>query len=741
MMEEGLLNGFKKRWQQTLYVECLFYAVGVGTFVYLLSQDIGYGILGFVLTFGVSLAVIKPWKISVENAIAYVDAHVPQAGFSSGLLVLPQDQLTNLSKLQRYRIATQLQPIFSKLQPPHHIMRATLVMFGLILLGLAARFVGTDLRKASKGHTSPQEIQFAPLDSLSTSVAVPTLENTMITINQPDYTGIPNTQTTNPNLKAVVGSIIIWQLEFKGEVSEVTLDCMGELFPLSKSKGRFTLRQKLDASGFYSFAFKDSEGNGYVTDLYSLEAIKDESSVVEIQDLDQYSYFEFDQDKRLPLNTIITDDFGVADAFIVATVSKGTGESVKFREETLRFDGTFPKGKKRLQLQKQLDLDELNMDPGDELYFYVEAMDNKSPTSNISRSETYFAVIRDTITDDFAVESTLGVDLMPDYFRSQRQLIIDTEKLIKDKPNLSEYDFKFKSNELGFDQKSLRLKYGQFMGDETEMQTAPGQVSAAEDDHDHEEERGEDDPLEGYSHKHDTENEHNLVEEHDHGEESEEEEEDPLHDYLHDHGDPEASTLFEKSLKAKLRDALSIMWDAELYLRLYQPEKSLPYQYQALKIIQEIKNSARIYVHRIGFDPPPIKEEKRLTGDIKDISNVNKEDRFDHQLSFSHARNAISRLEELVRGQNEFTEQDATLLQNAGNELAEKAVVEPLKYLKVLQGLRDLNKVSNRTMKNYKTVRKNLLSVLPKVENNPGKENRYVDDINALYLKELESYD
>ncbi len=33
--------------------------------------------------------------------------------------------------------------------------------------------------------------------------------------------------------------------------------------------------------------------------------------------------------------------------------------------------------------------------------------------------------------------------------------------------------------------------------------------------------------------------------------------------------------------------------------------------------IQEIKNSARIYVHRIGFDPPPIKEDRRLTGKLK----------------------------------------------------------------------------------------------------------------------------
>ena len=32
-------------------------------------------------------------------------------------------------------------------------------------------------------------------------------------------------------------------------------------------------------------------------------------------------------------------------------------------------------------------------------------------------------------------------------------------------------------------------------------------------------------------------------------------------------------------------------------------DKSVAFQ----ELIQEIKNSARIYVHRIGFDPPPIK--------------------------------------------------------------------------------------------------------------------------------------
>ena len=64
------------------------------------------------------------------------------------------------------------------------------------------------------------------------------------------------------------------------------------------------------------------------------------------------------------------------------------------------------------------------------------------------------------------------------------------------------------------------------------------------------------------------------------------------------------------------------MWDSELHLRLYDPATSLPYQYRSLTLLQEIKNHARIYVHRIGFDPPVIKEqEKRLSGDLDEIEN------------------------------------------------------------------------------------------------------------------------
>ncbi|MER3318272.1 MAG: tryptophan-rich sensory protein [Allomuricauda sp.] len=739
MMGAGSIKHFQTRWQQSKYVEGLLYAVGFGGFVYLMTHNVFFGILGFLVALGIVLWVLKPWKISSENAVGYIDAHLPQAGFSSGLLLSPANELSDLSKLQQYRVASQLEPVLSKLRPPHNLLKAALAMFGLILLGVAGSFILAKVQSPLNATPSNREqITFSPKDSLSTTTETPELIQTNITIQYPGYTGKGAVTTSVSNIKAVEGSRVTWNLEFDGNVQEVEMDLMGEHIGFTKNQESYLVTKTLEASGFYSFTFKDLDGNDYVSDLYSLEMVADEPPLVQIEGLDNYSYFEFDDDKRLMLNTNISDDFGIANAYIVATVSRGSGESVKFREETVSFDNAIPKGEKLLQLKKQLNLDALKMEPGDELYFYVEALDQKTPLPNIARSETYFAVIRDTVSDMFAVEGNLGVDLMPDYFRSQRQLIIDTEKLIADRPKISEKDFKFRSNELGFDQKQLRLKYGQFMGDETEMQAAPGQVSSneTEEGEDHTGEEGEEDLLDGYSHKHDSENEHNLVEEHDEGQE-----EDPLHDYVHNHSDPEESTLFEKSLKAKLRDALSIMWDAELHLRLYEPEKSLPYQYDALKIIQDIKNSARIYVHRIGFDPPPIKEENRLSGDIEDIENYDKQEEFEYQMAFASTREAIARLELLVQDKKQFNNEDSALFVEAGNELAQKAISDPLTYLKVLQGLRDLEKTINRTKENYKEVQKNLLEVLPEAEDNPMKKAKYQDEINLLYLKELGVYE
>src|SRR5690606_13993460 len=116
---------------------------------------------------------------------------------------------------------------------------------------------------------------------------IPRLIRTTIGIRPPSYTGIPRSQTTNPNIWAVEGSIIRWTLEFEGEPHRVHLDRMAELFPLDRRDGEFILELPLESSGFYSFGFVDSGGHSHGSELYSLEAQRDIPPKIEVGELPQ----------------------------------------------------------------------------------------------------------------------------------------------------------------------------------------------------------------------------------------------------------------------------------------------------------------------------------------------------------------------------------------------------------------------------------------------------------------------
>ena len=730
------LMKFNRRWQMLAYVEAMIYSIGLGLFTYLLASNLLIGLLAFTLALLLLLVIKHPWSQDLMTTCAYIDAHVAEASFSTGLLLLPEENLSSLARLQRYKVSNKIKGRLETLTPPNKLRQATLVLLALVILGFAINKLEPFKGINTDFNFNPEHIQFVALDSVSNKSVLPKITEQIITISYPSYTHERTKTITEPNIKAVINSRISWVLKFNNSVSSVSMEHMGETIPLQQVDNSYKISQSLIASGFYSFKFKNEAGLEFTSDLFSLEAIPDNPPEIEITGLEQYTYFDFSDIKKIQLQSTITDDYGIDEAYIIATVSKGSGESVKFREEKLNFTETIQKGQRSSKVTKNIDLDGLKMEVGDELYFYIEAFDEKEPKRNVTRSETYFAVIKDTVTDEFAVDGTLGVDQMPDYFRSQRQLIIDTERLIKDKPSITIKEFKFRSNELGFDQKALRLKYGQFMGDESEMEDAPRRIETDEVSKDNDHAEDQENILKEYSHDHDGDNEHNLV-----ASQEADEGEGPLHDYLHNHDDPEESTLFEESLKTKLRKALSIMWDAELYLRLYEPEKSLPFQYDALKLIQEIKNSARIYVHRIGFDPPPIKEESRLTGSIKDIDNFRKTENIEIAHPFESIELAISRLEVLIQQQDTFKDNDKVVFTSAGNELAQLAIDNPGKYLGVLQGLKNIENNTGRTLDNYKNVQQGLWSALPKAKEVPGARNGYTDEINSLFLKQLETYD
>lgn len=69
------------------------------------------------------------------------------------------------------------------------------------------------------------------------------------------------------------------------------------------------------------------------------------------------------------------------------------------------------------------------------------------------------------------------------------------------------------------------------------------------------------------------------------------------------------------------------MWQSELHLRLYEPEKALPYENKALELLKEVQQKARVFIAKTSYDPPPIKEkELRMKGELKKFNRAFKAD-------------------------------------------------------------------------------------------------------------------
>ena len=736
-MQEGklIIKKYTQRWQLLRALEAFLYGLGAGFCIGFIMNSVLLGIAVFLVVTVIAGLCIRPWKIGEHTVSAYIDHRLDTAEYSTSLLLATPAGLSGLAQLQQQKVTQLLAAQIDSIKPKTGLKKALIIALILAFIGYAVSLLHTiDWHNAQQPTPEQQVMTFQSTDSVASAHTPPVLVDQKLTIRYPAYTGIASRTTSVMNVKAVEGSRLFWKLDFDGEVKSVVVEGIGNDNTMKGENYAFAKAYTPITSGYYNFKFSDTLGASYASDIYAIEVVKDKAPLVEIKDIPQFTSFEYSDKKELSFTAEIEDDYGVAAAQIIATVSKGSGESVKFREEKIAFDQGVQVGAKSMRLSKRVNLDQLKMELGDELYFYVEVSDRKTPRPNITRSETYFAVIKDTVSDSFAVEGTLGADLMPDYFRSQRQLIIDTEKLIKERPKLSEKEFKTRSNDLGADQKALRLKYGQFMGDEADSGIA------VTPDIPHEDFDAED-PTAGFRHDHDTENEHNLVpEEHDH-EEGEEEEKSILEGYVHNHDDPEESTLFTESLRGKLKQAMAEMWDAELHLRLANPKESLPYQNKALTLIQEIKNSARIYVHRIGFDPPPIKEDKRLTGDLKEIDNFYKQESIAVTKNYLKMKESIELLEMRILQEGALVREDREILAQAGEELAMIAIQEPARHLKTLQQLKSLTEERVQPVAVLRSVQRGLLQALPKTKVVPATRTQYRGSLEKVFIQELQAGD
>lgn len=684
-----------------------------------------------IIFFAIRAIQLNVFGLTNAGVASYLNRHYPSMEEAADLILKDDEELTSVQQLQKNKSISHLSSLYPSIKIPIHFWRPLLI----VVVSALAYILIDNIPLIKSEHQEDQNSK----GTLGVIPAHASIAKVEIQITPPPYTKIAPSSTNNLNLHVPEGSVIEWSINFEGEVANPRLIFAGNDSVKLNATGtqRFIVQRSISTSSFYNIAWNNKDGSAKASDFYQVEVIKDHPPIIAVGNLNQFTEFDLHDRLKVDLQPTLTDDYSLTNAYIIATVSKGSGESIKFRELKMSFDRPAVITGLSVKPSLMLDILRLGLEPGDELYFYIEALDNKVPTSNRSRTETYFISLRDTSSVSTSVDAGLGVDLLPEYFRSQRQIIIDSEKLLKDKKSISKEAFNARSNSLAYDQKVLRLRYGEFLGEEFESGIGP-QVTM-DDDY-----ANETDITKQYGHVHDKDNEHNLVDEkksapkdgHDHGDDN------PVKEFTHSHDSQEEATFFTQSIRAKLKAAITIMWDAELHLRLYDPEKSLPYQYRALKLLKEISQDSRVYVHRTGFEPPPLKEEKRLTGDLAEIKSATSLNEHLKKNSYPDIRRALQQIEVLLASGNiVLTPKAKSDFEAAGQELASVAIQQPGRYLKTLSSLKALSQNELDAAKVPQAlleVRKSLWRLIPVEAVTPQTSARATHSLDDEFLENLE---
>ncbi len=724
-------------------------------------------VLAFIVTLAVRLPIVRPSAIDSAELAHHLNRANPEFEESCALWLRPVESLSVIERMQRARLDRELARLSlgeeSPASPPADTLRPANIWLsiGALLAALAtAGTISYPFLPALAGLTSatanlPPAANGTPTSPVG---AVPKLGTAELIVRPPAYTQHPERSEASLNAEIEEGSRVTWRVALQGEVHDVSLR-FGEggrdVLPMQvTSDGHFEATRSFKDSALYALTATLPDGTQWApAEIYALKVIKDQpptlrfvepaTSRTEIPNATPLDA------RRVQVRVVGLDDYGLAEAHLVATVAKGTGEAVKFREQVIEFDppANAPAGSASTRdFTRTLDLTALGLEPGDELYFHVVARDDREPTPNRAHSETRFIVLKGA--DGKAStpgRGVSGVNLVPPYFRSQRQLIIDTEKLIAEQPTLSDREFRERSNELGVDQQLLRLRYGQFLGEELEegaggphAEARPGELGPTD---------ASGVPLE-------------LMHQHDRGAEGADATaareasapakpatgvpattDEILSPYVDQHDSQDQATFFDRPTKSSLRAALGSMWEAEGMLRTMRPAEALPAENRALEILKALQQSARAYVQRVGFEAAPLKiDERRLKGDLAAVTRL--ERALDTPVRADATDDAVREaLRVIPWGQSTGSLSTAELevLRGTESRLTDAATRDLAGALAGLQALRRLTAGSTRTTHELPALERALLKLLPVGRALPSRRDDSSPALSDAYFRFLEN--
>lgn len=652
MAEQGLhkIGLLQRRYiSYQLIADALFaaaLAILSGCLLYIFfSLPAGWSVLFFVAIFGGIAGLKRWWQTDIFVITTFLNLKYPDLEESSELTLKDPGELNLLEKLQLAKVEMALEAVPSVQKQFTQRLRLSILAF----LAVAA-FGLTTVKLHGYLHQNtnnlPGRANTASKNNPPEKI-LPQVESVNMIIAPPAYTHKAHREQDKFALEVEEGSMITWKLKLNVNARRVSLlfNSREKIALESKGDDLYSGSQTIDKPGFYQVDI-----DGKLSDLYAVQVIKDDPPVIHIKTPQQYTSIDPGEAPKVNITARIDDDYGITNAFIYATIAKGSGEAVKFKEQKIDFTSSFGGHDPHYDLQKLISLPSLDIAPGDELYFYIQAQDTRNQQS---RTDVYIVTVQDT-AQLLSMDNLLsGLNVKPEYFRSQRQIILDSQKLLQQKDSIGREAFNNRSNDLATDQKLLRLRYGKFLGEEAESAIDPSQEK--------------DNPVG------DIKNFGNAAV--------------VLDAYTDKHDNAEDAQFFDPVVKAQLKATLNEMWKAELQLRLYKPQAALPFEYKALRLLKDLQQKSRVYVAKTAYNPAPIKMEKRLTGDLsKIIQPVNQQDTKAGGDEFASLRNVTGILEQLKAG-TRLSGADRHSLQLANQQLSEKAAVQPGIYLTAVSAM------------------------------------------------------
>jgi len=513
---------------------------------------------------------------------SWLNAAIPALEDSSTLLAI--DAKTPIARLQQQRLQSRLAQVLT--DDDYRRIARSRVRYGVAPLVASLLVAGT----AWGFQVKPPALIVPPK---AASANKPIVDGEVyLRVTPPAYTGVAGFETAARDIQIPQYSEVRWCV--RKPAGPLPVVELGDGQALSI--GAACALKRVEDSLFWRV-------RGAVGARYNIRVVPDQPPQVTIIEPTELIHLLPKDVKAVQLSVLAKDDYAISRASLHITLARGSGENVRFTDREV----PLPKSSdpKSRGWKKQWTLAELGMEPGDELYFFVRATDNAPENPHTTQSPTY--TLRLPGPDAESLDSTaLPSMVKPENLRSQRQIIIDTEQLVADlqaNPKMPAATLRSRSEGIAADQAALRLRYGQFLGEESSLfgdEHGHGGAGGKEGEHEEDEHKAG-----GHAH-----------EEHHGGAAKMGSEVAAMQQFGHVHDQEDNATIFDPQTKAVLKRALSAMWDAEKSLRALSPKPALPPEYKALEAIKELQAAERVYLHRTAFVPPALKEEKRLSGDI-----------------------------------------------------------------------------------------------------------------------------